>query len=126
MDVIAGDGYWGSKLLRTVRAITICFLLVAILEFITLRILERQDSCVAYLELSPLMKLVLGISLAGATGVLAAIGAKLDHHLDPRRRKILQAALLVVIPVVASIAILASEYVHLIQIYWADPDVFCD
>ena len=69
---------WGTSLLRVLRTIGACTLAFALVEFAALYILGRQDSCLAYVELMPIMTISVGFTIAGVTGALAAFAALLE------------------------------------------------
>ena len=126
MERISADTAWGARVLRTVRIIASCSAAFALLEYLALRVLERQDSCLAYIELMPIMALVVGVGIAGATSVLAAFAAQFEHLVRPRLQPFYRFFFLALVPVSLALLHLFSEFVPLVQTYLTDPDVFCD
>ena len=126
MATLAFDTIWGTKLLRLMRIMAAFSLSIALAEYVTLKLLERQDSCLAYVELMPLFTLSSGIAISGATAILASFGAHFERFVGPRFQTAYRFTFLALIPLVLGLLYLYSEYAPLVQIYFTNPDVFCD
>jgi hypothetical protein len=125
MESIAVDA-WGPRVLKTMRVIAISSAGFALLQYLALRLLERQDSCLAFIALSPLMTLAVGVTIAGATAIFASFAAKFDHLVKPNIRHLYRLIFLVGVPVALVLFYLFTEFVPLVETYLTDPDVFCD
>ena len=126
MATLGFEAIWGTKLLRLMRIMAACSLSVALAEYAALKLLERQDSCLAYVELMPLVTLLSGIGISGATAILAAFAAHFERFVGTRFQTAYRFMFLTLIPVALGLFYLYSEYSPLVQTYFTNPDVFCD
>ena len=120
------DIAWGTHLLRVMRITALCSIAIALVEYIGLKALERQDSCLAYVELMPLLTISIGVTIAGATAVLAAFAARLEPFISTRLRHSYRVLFLAIFPLAFGLLYLFSEYAPLVEAYVTNPDVFCD
>ena len=117
---------WGTSLLRVLRTIGACTLAFALAEFAALHILGRQDSCLAYVELMPIMTISVGFTIAGVTGVLAAFAALLEARAGARLQRVSRIVFFFVIPVAMGLWYLFTAYAPIVETYLTNPEIFCD
>ena len=117
---------WGTSLLRVLRTIGACTLAFALVEFAALYILGRQDSCLAYVELMPIMTISVGFTIAGVTGALAAFAALLEARAGARLQRVSRIVFFFVIPVAMGLGYLFTAYAPIVETYLTNPEIFCD
>lgn len=117
---------WGTSLLRVLRTICACALAFALLEYAALHILERQDSCLAYVELMPSITIFVGFTIAGVTGVFAAFAALLEARASPRLQRAYRVVFFYVVPAALGLWYLFTAYAPIVETYLVDPEIFCD